>query len=70
MNIESILVPQRTFGSLRASSKKRAIELAAEKIAKNMEILQEFDLKSKGYGNSSSTPSDLMKELVFKLVNP
>lgn len=36
MNIESILVPQRTFGSLRASSKKRAIELAAEKIAKTL----------------------------------
>ena len=35
-----------------------------------MEILQEFDLKSKGYGNTSSTDSDLMKELVFKLVNP
>lgn len=41
-----------------------------KKIAKNMEILQEFDLKSKGYGNTSSTDSDLMKELVFKLVNP
>ena len=38
-----------------------------KKIAKNMEILQEFDLKSKGYGNASSTQSDLMKELVFKL---
>ena len=41
-----------------------------KKIAKNMEILQELDLKSKGYGNASSTQSDLMKELVFKLVNP
>ena len=42
MNIESILVPGRAFGSLRASSKKRAIEFAAEKIAET--ILAEFDM--------------------------
>ena len=40
-----------------------------KKIAKNMEILQEFDLKSKGYGNLISPHSELMKELVYKLVN-
>lgn len=39
-----------------------------KKIALNMEILQEYDLKSKGYGDVSSTDSELMKELVFKLV--
>ena len=41
-----------------------------KKIALNMEILQEYDLKSKGYGDASSEDSELMKELVFKLVNP
>lgn len=40
MNIESILVPGRAFGSLRASSKKRAIEFAAEKIAETMPDLE------------------------------
>ena len=35
-----------------------------------MEILQEYDLKSKGYGNTNSSQADLMKELIFKLLNP
>ena len=40
-----------------------------KKIAQNMEILQEYDLKSKGYGNTTSSQADLMKELIFKLMN-
>ncbi|MBT4161355.1 MAG: PTS transporter subunit EIIA, partial [Gammaproteobacteria bacterium] len=36
MDIESILNPERVFGSLQASSKKRAIELAADKIAASL----------------------------------
>lgn len=31
--------------------------------------LREYDLKSKGYENSSSTEGDLMKELVFKILH-
>ncbi len=41
-----------------------------KRIVKNMEVLQEYDLKSKGYGNTSSTESELMKELIFKLLSP
>jgi PTS system nitrogen regulatory IIA component len=33
MNIRSILTPDRTFSSIEASSKKRAMEVIAEKIA-------------------------------------
>jgi hypothetical protein len=35
-----------------------------------MEVLQEYDLKSKGYGNRTSSQADLMKEMIFKLLNP
>jgi hypothetical protein len=34
-----------------------------------MEVLQEYYLKTKGYGNTSSKESELMRELVFKLLN-
>jgi DNA polymerase-3 subunit delta len=40
-----------------------------KQIVRNMEVLQEYDLKSKGYGNTSAKESELMKELVFKLLN-
>jgi len=40
-----------------------------KQIVKNMEVLQEYDLKSKGYGNTSAKESELMKELVFKILN-
>ena len=32
-------------------------------------ILREFDMKSKGFGNNSSSPADLQKELVYKLLH-
>lgn len=37
--------------------------------ARNIDFLQEYDLKSKGIGNSSSSEAGLMKELIFKLMN-
>lgn len=37
--------------------------------ARNIDILQEYDLKSKGMGNSTATEAELMKELIFKLMN-
>jgi DNA polymerase-3 subunit delta len=40
-----------------------------KKIAANIAILHEFDLKSKGIGNSSFTHRMLMKEMVFRLMH-
>lgn len=49
-------------------------ELSAEKynVKKTVQIislLRSYDLKSKGYGDLSSTPGDLLKELVFKILH-
>jgi len=40
-----------------------------KKCAANIAVLHEFDLKSKGVGNSSATEGELMKEMIFKLMN-
>jgi DNA polymerase III subunit delta len=40
---------------------KKAVEIIA--------LLREYDLKSKGVGNISATPGDLLKELIYKIVN-
>lgn len=40
-----------------------------KKVAANIHLLHEFDLKSKGVNNSSMQDGDLMKELVFQLMN-
>lgn len=39
------------------------------KIAANIAILQEYDLKSKGVGNSTTPPGDLMRELIFRMLH-
>ena len=44
MNIDSILVPERTICSLRASSKKRAFELAAKYINRSVPHLETRDV--------------------------
>ena len=44
MNIDSILVPERTVCGLNASSKKRAIELAAEHIGSTLPHLNVGDV--------------------------
>ena len=44
MDIESILVPERTICSLRASSKKRAFELAAKHINRSVPHLETGDV--------------------------
>ena len=44
MDIESILVPERTICSLRASSKKRAFELAAKHINRSVTHLETGDV--------------------------
>ena len=40
-----------------------------KKIAANIAILHEYDLKSKGVGNSSSSQGELMREMIFRLMN-
>lgn len=40
-----------------------------KKIAANIATLHEYDLKSKGVGNSSFTHGQLMKELIFRLMH-
>ncbi len=40
-----------------------------KKIAANIAVLHEYDLKSKGVGNSSFTHGQLMKELIFRLMH-
>ncbi|MDG1334184.1 MAG: DNA polymerase III subunit delta [Crocinitomicaceae bacterium] len=40
-----------------------------KKIAANIAVLHEYDLKSKGVGNASFTHGQLMKELVFRLMH-
>ena len=41
----------------------------AKKVAANIAILHEYDLKSKGIGNSSFTEGQLMKELIYRLMH-
>lgn len=40
-----------------------------KKLAENIAILQEYDLKSKGIDNSSSSDGELMKEMIYRLMN-
>lgn len=40
-----------------------------KKLAENIAILQEYDLKSKGIENSTTSEGDLMKEMIFRLMN-
>ena len=40
-----------------------------KKIAANISVLHEYDLKSKGVGNTTFTPGQLMKEMIFKLMH-
>ena len=39
------------------------------KLVQNISILREFDMKSKGMGNVSSSNEDLLKEMTFKLIH-
>ena len=40
-----------------------------KKIAANIAILHEYDLKAKGIGNSSFTQGDLMREMIYRLLH-
>ena len=39
------------------------------KIAANIALIHEYDLKSKGVGNTSATQGDLMREMVYQLIH-
>jgi DNA polymerase-3 subunit delta len=39
------------------------------KIASNVSILHEYDLKSKGINNSSTSEGELLREMVYRLIN-
>jgi DNA polymerase III subunit delta len=41
----------------------------ASKAKKCISLLREYDLKSKGYGNTSAEAGDLLKELIFKILH-
>ena len=41
----------------------------AKRIAKNVAILHEYDLKSKGIENSTASEGELMREMVYKLMH-
>ncbi len=40
-----------------------------KKVVLIISLLREYDLKSKGYGNVTTEPGDLLKELVFKILH-
>ena len=66
MDIESILAPNRVFHALHAGSKKRAIELAAQRIAEALpeldmdkvyrNLIEREKLGSTGLGNGVAIP--------------
>jgi DNA polymerase-3 subunit delta len=39
------------------------------KLFEIMGILREYDLKSKGYGNTSASPGDLQREMIYKILH-
>lgn len=40
-----------------------------KKIASNISVLHQYDLKSKGVGNATATDGELMKELIYQLMH-
>ena len=49
------------------SNRKRTKQKA--KIAANIALIHEYDLKSKGVGNTSATQGELMREMVYQLIH-
>ena len=61
----AVRVPPFVAGQLLGSTKL----YSPKKIAANIAILHEYDLKSKGVDNTSFTHGQLMKELIFRLMH-
>lgn len=61
----SLKVPPFVAGELIQASNK----FPPKKLAANIEILYEFDLKSKGVNSNNVEQGELMKELIFRLLH-
>ena len=61
----SLRVPPFVAGQLLTATKT----YNPKKCAANIALLHEYDLKSKGVGNSSFTSGQLMKELIYRLMH-
>lgn len=48
---------------------KNAANFPPKYIAKNIEVLHEYDLKAKGVGNSSASSGQLLQEMMIQLLN-
>jgi DNA polymerase III subunit delta len=46
-----------------------AKNISQEKLVQIISLLREYDMKSKGFGNVSASPGDLLKELIFKILH-
>ena len=46
-----------------------ALKYSARKTVEIIGLLRTYDMKSKGFGDLSSTPGDLLKELVYKILH-
>ena len=46
-----------------------ATKYNVSKTVQIISLLRTYDMKSKGYGDLSTTPGDLLKELVFKILH-
>ncbi|MGQ1908511.1 DNA polymerase III subunit delta [Marinifilum sp. RC60d5] len=49
--------------------KQASLNYNPKKLVSIIELLREFDLKSKGYGDISTKHGDLLKELIFKILH-
>ncbi len=65
-NIASVLKVNPYFVSEYEQAAKR---YNASKTARIISWLREYDMRSKGYGNTSASEEDLLKELIFKIMN-
>lgn len=46
-----------------------ALKYPAAKVVKVIELLREYDMRSKGWNNAGTPDSELLRELVFKIMN-
>lgn len=67
--------PQNVAGKLKihpffvTEYKKAAQVYKPPQTSRIISLLREYDLKSKGVGNLSGTPHELLKELIYKILN-
>ncbi len=66
---ESVVAALRVHPFVAAQLMGAAKIYPPKKVAANVHLLHEYDLKSKGIGNSGFEDGELMKELVYRLMN-